>query len=81
MICYLLIEIILRVICKTKHSYSHRVLMIRLCITRYTTLNYVMNKTQVKVRKTRKHSKDSPDLFSNCPKKKNFEQLTINFET
>jgi IS4 transposase len=29
MICYLLIEIIRRVICKTKHSYSHCILIIR----------------------------------------------------
>jgi IS4 transposase len=83
MICYLLIEIIRRVICKTKtkHSYSHCILIIRVCITRYTTLNYVMNQTQVKVRKARKHTKTPPNLFSNCPKKKNFEQLMINFKT
>jgi len=81
MICYLLIEIIRRTISKTKHSYSHCILIIRVCITRYTTLNYVMNQTQIRVRKARKHAKDPPDLFSNCPKKKNFEQQTINFKT
>jgi len=81
MICYLLIEVIRRVICKTNHSYSHCILIIRVCITRYTTLNYVMNQTQVKVRKARKHSKDKPDLFSSSPKKKNFVQETIIFET
>jgi len=81
MICYLLIEIIRRVICKTKHSYSHCILIIRVCITRYTTLNYVMNQTQVKVRKARKHIKDPPNLFRSCPKKKIFEQFSINFKT
>ncbi len=81
MICYLLIEIIRRVICRTKHSYSHCILIIRVCITRYTTLNYVMNQTQVRVRKARKHAKVPPNLFSNCPKKKNFVQQFINFET
>jgi hypothetical protein len=81
MICYLLIEIIRRVICKTKHSYSHCILIIRVCITRYTTLNYVMNQTQVRVRKARKHAKAPSDLFSNCTKMKIFEQQLINFET
>jgi len=47
----------------------------------YTTLNYVMNQTQVRVRKARKHTKVPPNLFSNCPKKKNFVQQFINFET
>jgi len=81
LICYLLIEIIRRVICKTNHSYSHCILIIRVCITRYTTLNYVMNQTKVEVRKARKKKKEPPDLFSSTPKKKNFEQQTINFET
>jgi len=81
MICYLLIEIIRRVICKTTHSYSHCILIIRVCLTRYTTLNYVMNQTQVRVRKARKHSKDPPDLFANATKKKNFEQQILIFKT
>jgi len=81
MICYLLIEIIRRVICKTKHSYSHCILIIRVCITRYTTLNYVMNQTQIRVRKARKHTKVMPDLFTNCPKMKNYQQQSIIFET
>jgi transposase len=81
MICYLLIEIIRNVICKTKHSYSNCILIIRVCITRYTTLNYVMNQTQLTVRKARKHSNDPTDLFTNCKKNKNFTQETINFET
>jgi hypothetical protein len=81
MICYLLIEIIRRVICKTKHSYSHCILIIRVCITRYTTLNYVMNQTQIRVRKARKHTKDPPDLFTNAAKKKIFVQESIIFQT
>jgi hypothetical protein len=81
MICFLLIEIIRRVICRTKHSYSHCILIIRVCITRYTTLNYVMNQTQIRVRKARKHSDSPPDLFANGSKKKNFMQQTIIFET
>jgi hypothetical protein len=80
MICYLLIEIIRRVICKTPHSYSHCILIIRVCITRYTSLDYVMNNTQVKVRKARKHSRDKPDLFSNAHKKKNFIQESLIFK-
>jgi len=80
MICYLLIEIIRKVICKTNHSYSHCILIIRVCITRYTTLNYLMNQTQVIVRKARKHVSDLPDLFTNGLKKENFVQKTIDFQ-
>jgi hypothetical protein len=79
MICYLLLEIIRRIICKTNHSYSHCILIIRVCLTRYTTLKYVMNQTRLPVRKARKHTKAPPDLFANCPKKKNFEQTSIDF--
>jgi hypothetical protein len=81
MICYLLIEIIRRVICKTQHSYSHCILIIRVCITRYTSLNYVMNQTQIRVRKARKHADDTPDLFTKATKKKNFVQESINFSS
>jgi len=81
MICFLLIEIIRRVICKTKHSYSHCILIIRVCITRYTTLNYVMNQTQVRVRMARKHTKDPPDLFADAMKKKIYVQKSLDFDT
>ena len=81
MICFLLIEIIRRVICKTKHSYSHCILIIRVCIVRYTTLNYVMNQTQVRVRKARKHAKDPPDLFAGATKKKIYLQQSLAFDT
>jgi len=80
MICYLLIEVIRRVICKVKHSYSHCILIIRVCITRYTTLKYIMNQTQVRVRKARKHSGDPPDLFKNSSKEKKLEQQCDLFE-
>jgi hypothetical protein len=80
MICYLLIEIIRRVICKTKHSYSHCLLIIRVCLTRYTTLNYVMNQTQVRVRKARKHTKAPPNLFTNTDKKKILVQESLFFQ-
>jgi len=79
MICYLLVEIIRRVTCKTNHSYCHCLLIIRVCITRYTSLNYVMNQTQIRVRKARKHSNDPPDLFTNASKKENFVQESLNF--
>jgi hypothetical protein len=80
MICYLLVEIIRKVICKSKHGYSHTILIIRVCLTRYTSLKYVINQTQLRTRKARKHVKDPPDLFSDCKKKKNFVQNSIFFE-
>jgi hypothetical protein len=79
LICYLLLEIIRKIICREKHSYSHCILIIRVCLTRYTTLKYVMNQTQLTVRKGRKHAKAPPDLFSNVTKNKNYVQSFINF--
>jgi hypothetical protein len=79
MICYLLLEIIRKIICKEKHSYSHCILIVRVCLTRYTTLKYVMNHTQLRVRKARKHAKKPPDLFANCAKKEKFVQTNFDF--
>jgi len=81
MICHLLIELIRRVICKTKHGYSHAVLILRVCLTRYTSLKYVMNHTQLRVQKARKHANAPPHLFANSQKKKNFIQECLIFET
>ena len=54
---------------------------LRVCIVRYTTLNYVMNQTQVRVRKVRKHAKDPPDLFAGATKKKIYRQQSLVFDT
>jgi hypothetical protein len=79
MICYLLLEVIRKVGCKSKHAYSHSILIIRVCLTRYTSLKYVMNQTQLRVRKARVHAKSPPDLFFNSTKNKNFVQQYIHF--
>ena len=79
MICYLLIELIRRVICKKEHGFSHTVLIIRVCITRYTSLNYIMNNTHLAVRKARIHTKDPPNLFDYQSKNKKIIQLYLDF--
>lgn len=79
LICYLLMELIRRVICKTPHRFGHFITLIRVCLTQYNRLGYVVNATQIKVRKARKHGTVPPDLFSNIPKEKDFEQLLLDF--
>ncbi len=79
LICYLLLELIRRTICKTKHRFGHFVTLIRVCLTQYNGLGYIVNDTKIEVRKARKRSKPPPDLFSSARAKENFEQLSLKF--
>jgi hypothetical protein len=79
LICYLLLELIRRTLSKTKHKFAHFVTLIRVCLTQYNRLGYVVNSTQITVRKARKHSKDPPDLFNSKNNNKNFYQLLLDF--
>ena len=79
LICYLLLEVIRRTISKTPHRFGHFVTLIRVCLTQYNRLGYIVNATQIRVRKARKHGVSPPDLFSSKRKEKDFEQLIINF--
>jgi hypothetical protein len=79
LICYLLLELIRRTLCKTNHRFGHFVTLIRVCLTQYNRLGYVVNAVQITVRKARKHSKAPPTLFSNKYNKQNFEQLLLDF--
>jgi hypothetical protein len=79
LICYLLLEIIRRTLSKTPHRFGHFVTLIRVCLTQYNRLGYVVNATQITVRKARANTKPPPNLFSNCENKKDFEQLFLEF--
>jgi hypothetical protein len=79
LICYLLLEIIRRTLSKTSHRFGHFVTLIRVCINQYNRLGYVVNATQIAVRKARVSTKSTPNLFSALDKQKDFEQLLLNF--
>ena len=79
LICYLLMELIRRVICKTSHRFGHFITLIRVCLTQYNRLGYMVNATQIKVRKARRHGTEPPDLFTNVKNEKDFEQLLLDF--
>lgn len=80
LICYLLMELIRRTMCKTPHRFGHFITIIRVCLTQYNRIGYVVNATQIKVRKARKkYGESHPDLFTNLHKEKDFEQLLLNF--
>jgi hypothetical protein len=42
-------------------------------------LEYIVNATQITVRKARKHGTSPPNLFSQNGTEKNIEQLLLNF--
>lgn len=79
LISYLLLELIRRTISKTNHCFGHFVTLIRVCLTQYNRLGYIVNNIQIKVRAARKFKKKPPDLFSNQSSEKDFEQLLIDF--
>jgi len=79
LISYLLLELIRRTLSKTKHCFGHFVTLIRVCLTQYNRLGYIVNNIQIKVRTARKHKKAPPDLFSCHSYEKDFEQLLIDF--
>jgi hypothetical protein len=79
LICYLLPELIRRTLSKTNHRFGHFVTLIRVCLTQYNRLGYIVNATQITVRKARKHTKPPPDLFLQGGKQKDFQQLLIEF--
>jgi hypothetical protein len=81
MIGYLLLEIIRRTLCKVNHRFGHFVTLIRVCLTQYNRLSYIVNNTKIEVRTARKPHNSPPDLFSSMPPEKDFEQLLLEFES
>jgi hypothetical protein len=54
LITYLLLEIIRRHISKTKHCFGHFVTLIRVCLTQYNRLEYIVNEIKITVQKANK---------------------------
>lgn len=79
LICYLLLELIRRTLSKTTHRFGHFVTLIRVCLTQYNRLGYIINNTQIKVRAARKKQNEPPNLFNHQHYEKDFEQLLIDF--
>jgi len=79
LICYLLLEVIRRTLSKTPHRFGHFVTLIRVCLNQYNRLGYIVNATQITVRKARDGTKHIPNLFSKIESKKDFEQLLLDF--
>jgi transposase len=79
LICYLLLELIRRTLCRTSHRFGHFVTLIRVCLTQYNRLGYIVNAAQTTVRLARKRTKPMPDLFSRFESKKDFQQLLLEF--
>ena len=78
LICYLLLELIRRTLSQTNHHFGHFITLIRVCLTQYNRLGYIVNNTQIKVRAARKRKNEPPNLFSTS-KEKDFEQLLLDF--
>jgi hypothetical protein len=79
LICYLLLELIRRVMSKAKHCFGNFVTLIRVCLTQYNRLGYIINNTQITVRKARLRQNPPPNLFSGREQEKDFEQLFLDF--
>ena len=79
LICYLLLELIRRTLSNTTHRFGHFVTLIRVCLTQYNRLGYIVNNTQIKVRKARKSQNPPPNLFNRQHSDKDFEQLLLDF--
>ena len=60
MIVYLLLELIRRNISKTYHCFGHFVTLIRVCLTQYNRLEYIVNEIRITVQKA-KNVKPPPD--------------------
>ena len=80
LICYLLLELIRRTMSKTKHRFGHFVTLIRVCLTQYNRLGYIVNEVKIGVREARKRQKLPPNLFSSHHTEKDFEQLILDFQ-
>ena len=79
LIGYLLLELIRRTLSKTTHRFGHFVTLIRVCLTQYNRLGYILNNTHIKVRKARKNQNTRPNLFNGQYYDKDFDQLLLDF--
>ena len=79
LIGYLLLELVRRTLSRIPHRFGHFVTLIRVCLTQYNRLGYIVNNTQIKVRAARKRQDEPPNLFNAIHHENDFEQLLIDF--
>jgi hypothetical protein len=79
LICYLLLELIRRTMSKVSHRFGHFITLIRVCLTQYNKLGYIVNNIKIGVRNARKRNNSPPNLFNFQKSEKDFEQLLIDF--
>jgi len=58
LIAYFLLELIRRTISKVKHCFGHFVTLIRVCLTQYNGLSYIVNEIKITVQKARQKKKE-----------------------
>ncbi len=80
LICYLLLELIRRAMSKTEHRFGHFVTLIRVCLTQYNRLGYIVNEVKIGMIEARKRQTPPPNLFSSHSAEKDFEQLILDFQ-
>lgn len=61
MISYLLLELMRRNMSKKSHCFSHFVTLVRVCLTQYNRLDYVVNEILITVQKARNRRSRAPD--------------------
>lgn len=64
LICYLLLELLRRCTCKTKHAFSNFVERIRICLSYYLCLEYVCNTISQGAKKITQTPNSNTDIFS-----------------
>lgn len=80
LICYLLLEIIRRTMSKVKHRFGHFVTLIRVCLTQYNRLGYIVNEVKIGVKAARKRNESPPNQFNFQNSEKDFVQLLLEYQ-
>jgi hypothetical protein len=65
---------------KTEHRFGHFVTLIRVCLTQYNRLGYIVNEVKIGMIEARKRQTPPPNLFSSHTAEKDFEQLILDFQ-
>ncbi len=77
LITYFLLELIRRTMSKVKHCFGHFVTLIRICLTQYKSMSYIVNEIKISVRKARKKH-DHSILFESDDGLKKYSQISLN---
>ena len=61
LICYFLLELVRRTMTRISHRFGHFVTLVRVCLTKYDLLEYVVNDIRTVSRKVSDHRKAMPE--------------------